>query len=59
MIMDSGYVVQAEMNSLKLAEDLILKGRITMAQFQVAMYDERNSGIRMAESLQIRGWLPR
>ncbi len=53
LILDSGYVVQAEMNSLKLAEDLILRGRITMAQFQVAMYDERNSGIRMAESLHL------
>jgi hypothetical protein len=28
-----------------------------MAQFAVAMYDERTQGIRMAESLQIRGWL--
>ena len=28
-----------------------------MAQFQVAFYDERYSGLRMAESLQVRGWL--
>lgn len=58
LVLDSGYVAQAEMNSLKLAEMLLEQGKITMAQFQVAIYDERTSGIRMAESLQVRGWLP-
>jgi hypothetical protein len=58
LVLDSGYVTQQEMNSLKLAELLLEQGKITMAQFQVAIYDERTSGIRMAESLQVRGWLP-
>lgn len=58
LVLDSGYVTQQEMNSLKLAEMLLEQGKITMAQFQVAIYDERTSGIRMAESLQVRGWLP-
>ena len=58
LVLDSGYVTQQEMYSLKLAETLLEQGKITMAQFQVAMYDERTSGIRMAESLQVRGWLP-
>ncbi len=58
LVLDSGYVTQQEMNSLKLAEMLLDQGKITMAQFQVAIYDERTSGIRMAESLQVRGWLP-
>lgn len=58
LVLDSGYVTPQEMNSLKLAETLLDQGKITMAQFQVAIYDERTSGIRMAESLQVRGWLP-
>lgn len=58
LVLDSGYVNTQEMNSLKLAETLLEKGQISMAQFQVAIYDERTSGIRMAESLQVRGWLP-
>jgi hypothetical protein len=58
LVLDSGYVTQQEMNSLKLAEHLLEQGKINMAQFQVAIYDERTSGIRMAESLQVRGWLP-
>lgn len=58
LILDSGYVSRQEMNSLKLAETLLLQEKINMAQFQVAMYDERNSGVRFAESLQVRGWLP-
>ncbi len=58
LVLDSGYVTPQEMNSLKLAELLLEKGQINMAQFQVAIYDERTSGIRMAESLQVRGWLP-
>lgn len=58
LVLDSGYVSQQEMYSLNLAESLLEQGKISMAQFQVAMYDERTSGIRMAESLQVRGWLP-
>lgn len=57
LVLDSGYVTRQEMNSLKLAEMLLDEGKINIAQFQVAMYDERSSGIRMAESLQARGWL--
>lgn len=57
LVLDSGYVTRQEMNSLKLAEVLLDEGKINIAQFQVAMYDERSSGIRMAESLQARGWL--
>jgi hypothetical protein len=45
------------LKSLQLAEDLLAQGKITIGQFAVAMYDERMQGIRMAESLQIRGWL--
>lgn len=58
LILSSGYVTKPELNSLRLAEMLLSQGKISMAQFQVAIYDERTSGIRMAESLQVRGWLP-
>jgi hypothetical protein len=57
LILSAGYVTETEMKSLQLAEYLLSQGKITMAQFAVAMYDERTQGIKMAESLQVRGWL--
>jgi hypothetical protein len=57
LILSAGYVTEQEMKSLQLAETLLSQEKITMAQFAVAMYDERTQGIRMAESLQVRGWL--
>ena len=58
LILSAGYVTDSEMKSLQLAEVLLSQDKITMAQFAVAMYDERTQGVRMAESLQVRGWLP-
>ena len=57
LILSAGYVNESELKSLQLAQYLINQGKITLPQFVVAMYDERNRGIRMAESLQSRGWL--
>ncbi len=57
LVLSAGYVTDLELKSLQLAEFLLDRGQITMPQFIVAMYDERTQGIRMAESLQIRGWL--
>ncbi len=57
LILSAGYVTETEMKSLQLAEILLSQEKITMAQFAVAMYDERTQGIKMAESLQVRGWL--
>ncbi len=57
LILSAGYVTDSELKSLQLAEYLFQQGKITMPQFMVAMYDERTRGIRMAESLQSRGWL--
>jgi len=57
LILNAGYVTDLELKSLQLAEYLLAQGKITMAQFAVAMYDERTQGVRMAESLQNRGWL--
>src|SRR5262249_17905523 len=56
-IVNNGYLTPTELASAKLGENLIQNGKITMAQFQVAFYDERMSGLRMGESLQVRGWL--
>lgn len=56
-ILNAGYVSPHELASIKLGESLLHEGKITLAQFQVAIYDERTSGLRMAESLQVRGWL--
>ncbi len=57
LILQAGYVTETEVQSLQLAEDLLGQGKINIGQFCVAMYDERTRGIRMAESLQVRGWL--
>jgi len=57
LILSAGYVTAQEMKSLQLAEVLLGREEITMAQFAVAMYDERTQGVKMAESLQVRGWL--
>ena len=57
LILNAGYVTDQEMLSLQLAETLLAQGKITVGQFCVAMYDERTTGVRMAESLQVRGWL--
>jgi hypothetical protein len=57
LILNAGYITAQEMASVKLGESLLQSGKINMAQFQVAIYDERTSGLRMAESLQVRGWL--
>ena len=57
LILSAGYLSEKELKSVQLAEYLLKQGKITMPQFIVAMYDERERGIRMAESLQSRGWL--
>jgi hypothetical protein len=57
LVLMAGYVTDAQLKSLQLAEVLLSQGKISMAQFAVAMYDEMNEGVRMAESLQNRGWL--
>jgi hypothetical protein len=57
LILSAGYVTDLELKSLQLAEYLLAQGKIDMGQFAVAMYDERTQGVRMAESLQNRGWL--
>lgn len=57
LVLQAGYVTDPEMKSLQLAEYLLTSNKITMGQFAVAMFDERTTGIRMAESLQVRGWL--
>ena len=57
LVLSAGYVTESEMKSLQLAEFLLSQGKIDIGQFCVAMYDERTTGVRMAESLQVRGWL--
>jgi len=57
LLLNAGYATKNELTSLKLAQNMLATGKINMAQFQVAMYDERTSGLRMVESLQVRGWL--
>jgi hypothetical protein len=57
LVLSAGYVTESEMKSLQLAEFLLSQGKIDIGQFCVAMYDERLTGVRMAESLQVRGWL--
>jgi hypothetical protein len=57
LVLSAGYVTDGEMKSLQLGEFLLGQGKIDIGQFCVAMYDERTTGVKMAESLQVRGWL--
>jgi hypothetical protein len=57
LVLSAGYVTEGEMKSLQLGEFLLGQGKIDIGQFCVAMYDERTTGVKMAESLQVRGWL--
>jgi hypothetical protein len=57
LILSAGYVTESEMKSVQLGEFLLGQGKINLGQFCVAMYDERSTGVKMAESLQARGWL--
>lgn len=57
LILSAGYVTEQEMKSIQLGEYLLSQGKINIHQFAVAMYDERTQNVRMAESLQARGWL--
>jgi len=45
------------MQSLQVGEYLLSSGQISMHQLAVAMYDELTGMCKMAESLQVRGWL--
>ncbi|MBS1996521.1 MAG: hypothetical protein JSS86_09435 [Cyanobacteria bacterium SZAS LIN-2] len=57
LLLSAGYVTDGEMKSVQLGEFLLGQGKIDIGQFCVAMYDERMTGLKMAESLQSRGWL--
>jgi len=57
LVLSAGYVTEGEMKSMQLGEFLLGQGKIDIGQFCVAMYDERTTGVKMAESLQVRGWL--
>lgn len=57
LILSAGYVTDQQMQSLKVGEYLLAQGTISMHQFAVAMYDEMTGMCKMAESLQVRGWL--
>jgi hypothetical protein len=57
LILSAGYVTEGEMKSVQLGEFLLGQGKINLGQFCVAMYDERTTSVKMAESLQTRGWL--
>jgi hypothetical protein len=57
LVLQAGYISKEELASLKLAETLLNNHQVELPQILVALYDERSSGVRMAESLQARGWL--
>jgi len=57
LVLSAGYVTDQQMQSLLVGEYLLAQGTISMHQFAVAMYDEMTGMCKMAESLQVRGWL--
>ncbi|MFH7245798.1 MAG: hypothetical protein ACHWZW_23460 [Spirulina sp.] len=40
-----------------LIDRLLAEGRLTVAQVQVARYDQEVTGMSLAESLTLRGWI--
>lgn len=57
LVLSAGYVTDQQMQSLQVGEYLLSSGQISMHQLAVAMYDELTGMCKMAESLQVRGWL--
>lgn len=57
LVLSAGYVTDTQMQSLQVGEYLLSSGQISMHQLAVAMYDELTGMCKMAESLQVRGWL--
>lgn len=57
LVLSAGYVTDQQMQSLMVGAHLLAQGTISMHQFAVAMYDEITGMCKMAESLQVRGWL--
>lgn len=57
LVLSTGYVTDSQMQSMQVGEYLLSSGQISMHQLAVAMYDELTGMCKMAESLQVRGWL--
>jgi hypothetical protein len=58
-LVKQGFLTESELNSALLGQRLIVDGKITVAQFQTAMYTLRESSIPLSETLVSRGWVGR
>ncbi len=47
----------ASANDTLLVDDLLAAGKLTVAQIQVARYDQSVTGLSLKEALILRGWL--
>jgi hypothetical protein len=50
------FLTQAELDSALLGQRLIVDGKITVGQFQVAMFAVRTESIALSETIVLRGW---
>lgn len=53
----AGFLNREELDSAILAQRLISSGKITVAQFQTAMWKMRDEGTSFFDTLMIEGWL--
>ncbi|GEM_PF-2218818 len=51
------FLSQQELDSALLGQRLIVDGKITVAQFQVAMFSVRSDGVPLGKTLVDRGWV--
>jgi hypothetical protein len=58
-LVKQGFLTDSELYSALLGQRLIIDGKITVAQFQTAMYMLRESSIPLSETLVSRGWVSR
>lgn len=56
-LVKQGFLTESELYSALLGQRLIIDGKITVAQFQTAMYTLRERSIPLSETLVSRGWV--
>jgi hypothetical protein len=56
-LVKQGFLERRQLEAALLGQFLISNGKITVAQYQVGMYNERNSSVPLAETITSAGWV--
>jgi hypothetical protein len=56
-LVKQGFLERRQLEAALLGQYLISNGKITVAQYQVGMYNERNSSVPLAETVTSAGWV--